>query len=69
MQMIKARQISPLAELVVSMHGRTEYMAGRTVGAFLIIRQRRYGHTDQTFACWHINQGHVPLCPPRVSRT
>lgn len=70
MLMIEARQISSLVELVVSMHCRTELKPGLGLQSMPFYScQQWYGHIDQTFACWHINQGHVPLCPPHFSRT
>lgn len=70
MLMITAREISLLVELVVSMHGRMELKPGLSVQWVPFYScQQQYGHLDQTFACWHINQGHVPVCPPHISRT
>lgn len=67
MLMIKARDISLLVELVVSMHGRTESKPGLSLQWMPFYScQQWYGHSDQTFACWHINQGHVPVCPPHL---
>lgn len=59
-----------LVELVVSMHDRMEFKPGPSIQWLLFYSyQQQYGHSEPLSARCHINQGHVPVCPPHISRT
>lgn len=70
MLMIMTWEISLLVEHVVSMHGRAVLKPSLRIHWWPFYScQHQYGPLNQSFACWHTRHGHLPVCPPHISRT